>query len=359
MTHFAQCFERPSISSSSQVQVSVQHRVCSLPFRFTPFASWAQDRKRHSHIPWKRWSLAHLRERRRYFIEVRLTVVGRQDAIKLASPEAFADNPSRVWQFYHYRREVYVDREHTYICMPHILAFPSARAAVPNAAHKAIALLSTSPEELARVAPCAQTFRLITQNVDNLSIRALPSSTPISAYPIEMHGNIFRVMCTECDLVALNFDSPICQGIAGTEALFKDGEPEPQIELEDLPRCQECGALLRPGVVWFGEAVEHLDEINEMVEELCDLILVVGTSSTVGPHFLVCRSSGVDRLRHIQVMPAGMFADMVKDHDGKVAVFNIEKTWADDEVDFEFVGPCEETLPRALDVVDRLVPSGC
>lgn len=242
------------------------------------------------------------------------------DAIKLASPEAFADNPSRVWQFYHYRREV-------------------ARAAVPNAAHKAIALLSTSPEELARVAPCAQTFRLITQNVDNLSIRALPSSTPISAYPIEMHGNIFRVMCTECDLVALNFDSPICQGIAGTEALFKDGEPEPQIELEDLPRCQECGALLRPGVVWFGEAVEHLDEINEMVEELCDLILVVGTSSTV--------------------MPAGMFADMVKDHDGKVAVFNIEKTWADDEVDFEFVGPCEETLPRALDVVDRLVPSGC
>ncbi|KAI6106072.1 DHS-like NAD/FAD-binding domain-containing protein [Pisolithus croceorrhizus] len=236
------------------------------------------------------------------------------DAMKLATPEAFENNPSRVWQFYHYRREI-------------------ARAAMPNAAHKAIALLCASPDELAKVAPSAQTLRLVTQNVDNLSTRALPPSAPVSAYPIEMHGNVFRVKCTECGFVELNLDSPICPGLAGTEASLKNDAPEPKIELKDLPKCPKCDALLRPGVVWFGEQIELLEEIAEIMEEQCDLILVVGTSSTV--------------------YPAATFADIVEDKGGIVAVFNIEATSADKNANFKFIGPCEETLPKALGVEDR------
>lgn len=64
-----------------------------------------------------------------------------------------------------------------------------------------------------------------------------------------------------------------------------------------------------------------------------DFILVVGTSSIV--------------------FPAGIFADIVKDNGGKVALFNIKVTSADKKADFKFVGPCKETLPGGE---DRFVP---
>lgn len=131
------------------------------------------------------------------------------------------------------------------------------------------------------MAPSAESFHLVTQNVDNLSGRALPVSAPASARPIEMHGNICRVKCTKCDFVEENLDSPICPGLAGTEKVFQKDAEEPVVNDEDLPHCRKCGSLSRPGVVWFGESVEHLEEIAEMLDKRCDLILVVGTSSVV------------------------------------------------------------------------------
>jgi len=244
-----------------------------------------------------------------------LMCLNSQNAMKLASPQAFDETPSLVWQFYHYRREM-------------------ARAAAPNPAHRAIALLSSSPDELKRAAPSALTFQLVTQNVDNLSIRALPPDAPQSAYPIEMHGNLFRVKCTQCDFVELNFDSPICSGLAGTEESLKQGEPDPHVDVKDLPKCRKCGGLLRPGVVWFGEDVEHMEDISEMVDKKCDLILVVGTSA--------------------QVIAAAIFAEIVKDNGGKVAVFNIELSSQSKTADFGFIGPCEETLVKALGLEGRI-----
>ena len=79
----------------------------------------------------------------------------------------------------------------------------------------------------------------------------------------------------------MNFDSPICEALAGTEASFKNGEPEREIELKSLPKCGQCGGLTRPGVVWFGEEIELLDVIDNKVENQCDFIMVVGTSSTI------------------------------------------------------------------------------
>ncbi|KZV87587.1 DHS-like NAD/FAD-binding domain-containing protein [Exidia glandulosa HHB12029] len=239
------------------------------------------------------------------------------DAISLATPEAFAENPSRVWQFYHYRRE-------------------SALKAEPNAAHYALGLLTQS-DSRALLAPACANFKIITQNVDGLSPRAhtkLPSPEQAAASTIEMHGRIHDVICTSCEKTTFDASSPICPALAGTEAIVATGheEAEPQIEEADLPRCKEpgCDGLLRPGVVWFGERPHRLAEIDEYVER-ADLCLVVGTSSTV--------------------YPAASYAEEVKSHGGRVAVFNLDRSQGDGDADFLFLGPCEETLPRALGIV--------
>ncbi|KAI0922705.1 hypothetical protein AcW1_002721 [Taiwanofungus camphoratus] len=238
------------------------------------------------------------------------------DAMSLATPAAFRDNPSRVWQFYHYRRE-------------------KALKAGPNDAHLALAKFST-PEIRERIAP-GSTFTLITQNVDGLSKRALNSVSEtlgislVETEPLilEMHGRLFDVACTayNCRHREENYDSPICPALAGTEDLVEAALSEPNIPLSELPRCRKCGALARPSVVWFGEMPYHMDEIFALVDK-ADMCLVVGTSSTVHP--------------------AATLAGKVKERGGKVAVFNVDRSKRDQEADFLFLGPCEQRLPEAL-----------
>ncbi|KII92537.1 hypothetical protein PLICRDRAFT_103520 [Plicaturopsis crispa FD-325 SS-3] len=236
------------------------------------------------------------------------------NAISLATPEAFNENPSRVWQFYHMRRE-------------------AALRAAPNAAHLALAALQI-PERLRVIAPSA-TFTLITQNVDGLSPRALQqvrstlegTSASTAHLLYEMHGRILDTICTGCGDREANLNSPICPALAGTEGILGQDAQEPVIPLEDLPRCQKCGSLLRPGVVWFGEMPLYLDSIDEIVEK-ADLALIVGTSATV--------------------YPAAGYAEQVKENGGKVAIFNLERTEGDNSADFLFLGPCETTLPQVL-----------
>ncbi|KAJ7739637.1 DHS-like NAD/FAD-binding domain-containing protein [Mycena maculata] len=243
------------------------------------------------------------------------------DAMSLATPEAFEENPSLVWQFYHYRRE-------------------AARKALPNPAHMALAELSL-PWRRKVVAPNSE-FSIITQNVDGLSVRALAmtledskgnsnSSTVNTAPLIEMHGRLFDVLCTSksCGYVEYNTASPICPALAAVEEPGEDNalKLDLDIPLSELPRCSKCNALARPGVVWFGEIPHELGRIDKLVEA-ADLCLVVGTSSTV--------------------YPAAAYASEVQDHGGKVAVFNLERSAGDRDADFLFLGPCEETLPRAL-----------
>ncbi|KAJ7349140.1 DHS-like NAD/FAD-binding domain-containing protein [Mycena albidolilacea] len=237
------------------------------------------------------------------------------DAMSLATPEAFEENPALVWQFYHYRRE-------------------KARAAEPNAAHMALARFSI-PTHRRAVAPDAG-FSLITQNVDGLSVRALDAvlqaeePKPTGVAPLlEMHGRIMDVSCTMrlCGHVESNNASPICAALGGTEERVEAGTIDAEIAKGQLPRCSKCGALARPGVVWFGEMPRYLGEIDKLVEQ-ADLCLVVGTSSTV--------------------YPAAGYAAEVQDHGGRVAVFNLERSDGDEYADFLFLGPCEETLPDAL-----------
>ena len=173
-------------------------------------------------------------------------------AQSLATPEAFEDDPSLVWEFYHYRREVMLEKQ-------------------PNAAHLAIA------EAEHKLKDQGKNLVVITQNIDELHKRAGSENI------IELHGSLFRVSCTKCGQVTSNYDSPICEALRGK------GKPDPNaasanISIKDLPKCQTCGGLLRPAVVWFGENLD-INVLNRAGDELdkCDICLVVGTSSVVYP----------------------------------------------------------------------------
>ncbi|XP_057697986.1 NAD-dependent protein deacylase sirtuin-5, mitochondrial [Corythoichthys intestinalis] len=217
----------------------------------------------------------------------------------LATPEAFSRNPSRVWEFYHYRREVMLTKN-------------------PNPAHLAIA----ECEE--RLAKQGRSVTVITQNIDELHRRAGSKNI------LEIHGSLFKTRCINCGHEAANYKSPICAALEGK------GAPDPethdaQIPVQDLPRCEQagCSGLLRPCVIWFGEALDSntLAQAEKALDK-CDLCLVVGTSSVV--------------------YPAAMFAPQVAARGVPVAEFNLEDTPATMRFNFHFQGPCGTTLPPAL-----------
>jgi len=145
----------------------------------------------------------------------------------LATPEAFARNPSLVWSWYRMRRELVAHAE-------------------PNAAHRALAALEA---EVPR-------FTLVTQNVDGLHRRAG------SERVIELHGSLARARCSREGTVLEAWDE------TGGET----------------PSCGACGALLRPDVVWFGEPLPG-DALRaaEIAARNCDLFLSIGTSNLVEP----------------------------------------------------------------------------
>ncbi len=145
----------------------------------------------------------------------------------LATPEAFARDPRLVWEWYDWRRQ-------------------KIAACRPNPAHHALAALEARADE----------FLLITQNIDDLHRKGG------SRRLVELHGNIWRVRCQRDATVSELPDMPL---------------------REMPPRCQ-CGGLLRPDVVWFGEAlpIDALERATRAAEA-CDVFLVVGTSALVQP----------------------------------------------------------------------------
>ena len=141
----------------------------------------------------------------------------------VCTPEAFARNPQAVIGFYNQRRR-------------------AAAAAVPNAAHKALADL----EKHYRV-------RIITQNVDDLHERAGSSSV------LHLHGELGKLRSTadETDIIPWQGDQT---------AADRDRHGNP----------------LRPHIVFFGEAVPLMDEAVRLVSA-ADIVMVVGTSLQVYP----------------------------------------------------------------------------
>ncbi|RPH55585.1 MAG: NAD-dependent deacylase [Chloroflexi bacterium] len=206
----------------------------------------------------------------------------------LASPEAFARNPKLVWDWYAMRRARVAEVQ-------------------PNPGHFALA-------QLARRVP---QFTLITQNVDGLHFRA-EETLKVSetfrvckSYPIlELHGNITRVRCSECG--------------AQAQTRADDGQ--------DVPRCQLCGALLRPDVVWFGESLPR-EALTAAVEaaRACDVFFSIGTSGIV--------------------QPAASLAHAARNRGAIVIEINFEPTSLTAKADFFLQGKSGEVLPDLVRAV--------
>jgi len=159
------------------------------------------------------------------FREAQTGLWEKYDPLELATPEAFARDPELVWRWYRWRRELVANAQ-------------------PNAGHRALAEMQSLVPRLT----------LVTQNVDGMHQRA--GSRDV----IEFHGNLFANRC------------------------FSDGRLVETDTDDALPRCPECGNYLRPGVVWFGEAIPD-DALHTSFAAAadCDVFISIGTSSLVYP----------------------------------------------------------------------------
>ncbi|MGI0065155.1 MAG: SIR2 family NAD-dependent protein deacylase [Nitrosotalea sp.] len=147
------------------------------------------------------------------------------DPMKLATIDAFYDNPKLVWEWYEERRKNILD-------------------ANPNPGHASIAELEKHKQ-----------ISVLTQNIDGLHQRSG------SSHVYELHGSIITIKCTVCN--------------------FKDTITS---RFSELPPLCKCGNMLRPDVVWFGEALPQ-DVWRSAIKEAssCDIMIVVGTSLAVSP----------------------------------------------------------------------------
>lgn len=195
-----------------------------------------------------------------------------RDPMSLATPEAFEENPELVWEFYHWRRGI-------------------VAAAQPNPGHVALAKLETLIPKLT----------LISQNVDRLHQRAGSKNV------LEIHGNLSEIRCVACDW-----------------------KTDPGLDpLPALPRCEACGKLARPCVVWFGEALPPtvFHDAGKAATE-AEVFLVVGTSAAV--------------------YPAAGLATLASRVGNRVVEINVEPTHLSDLVDVGLYGPSGEILPTLL-----------
>jgi len=199
---------------------------------------------------------------------------------ELANFDAFMRNPALVWEWYQHRRDI-------------------IHKSQPNAGHFAIAQL----EKYYDVA-------VVTQNIDNLHRRA--GSTKI----FELHGNIERNFCVDCNTFYNSLDFELTNGI---------------------PKCKKCGGLVRPDVVWFGEMLPQ-DQFSggEKAAELCDICFVVGTSAVVYPAAYI----------PINAKQAGSY----------IVEINLETTELSRFADYSLFGQAGEILPEILNEVKKVLP---
>ena len=189
---------------------------------------------------------------------------------ELATPYAFAKDPELVWEFYNWRRNLI----NGLIFNPAQQALVDLEARVPH-------------------------FTLITQNVDGLHIKAGSKNV------VEIHGNLWKVRCTQCNRLTLDMSS----------------------NLGHLPNSEACGGLLRPHVVWFGESLDP-SLLNRAIQtsRSCQVMLVIGTSAVV--------------------QPAASLAVEAKEAGAVEAEINIEETPNSGMMDFVLLGKSEEILPK-------------
>lgn len=197
----------------------------------------------------------------------------RFDPRELATPSAFERNPKLVWGWYASRRKL-------------------VAAAQPNEGHVALVALERRVPR----------FLLITQNVDGLHRRAGSEKL------VELHGNITRVKCSREGTVVSRWEE----------------------NSDEVPRCANCGALLRPDVVWFEEMLPANALVQaEAAAGQCDVMLVVGTSA--------------------EVYPAAALPGAAKRAGATIVEVNTSGTPLSPLADYVLRGPAALVLPALLD----------
>jgi len=180
------------------------------------------------------------------------------DPMRLASMSALRENPVEFYQFYRHR-------------------LSKLWGAQPNPVHGAI----TAMQRAGLIAS------LITQNVDGLHQAAGARDV------IEVHGSLREAVCLTCER---RFSSSLLDVPVETAA--------------DLPKCPQCGGILKPGVVLFEEAlpVEAIEAAIDAAYE-ADLFIVVGSS--------------------LQVAPVSQLPAVAVSRGAELAIFNMEPTYLD------------------------------
>ncbi len=188
-------------------------------------------------------------------------------------------NPNLVWEWYNHRKTI-------------------IRDAQPNKGHLTIARMQNYFGDVT----------VVTQNIDNLHRRAGSSTI------IELHGNIERNFCINC------------KEFFNKELDFSNG----------VPKCN-CGGLIRPDVVWFGEMLpEDQFRAGEVSSVKSDIFFVVGTSAVV--------------------YPAAGLVYAAKQGGSIIVEVNIEQTDISSIADYSFLGESGKVLPEILSAY--LIASG-
>lgn len=199
------------------------------------------------------------------------------DPMRLATPEAFARDPETVSRWYDERRLNVLKR-------------------TPNPAHLALARWQRLMRERGR------TFSLITQNVDRLHQAA--GSTEV----IEVHGSLIEWRCTRTGRIVE------CRGGAFAQHPMPSGH----------------GGVLRPNVVWFGEALpEEAAYAAQHAAGFCDVFLSIGTSALV--------------------YPAAGYVHLAKSSGAATVEINRDPTPATEIVDHSMLGLAGEIVPALVE----------
>lgn len=148
---------------------------------------------------------------------------------EVATPEAFAANPTLVYRFYNERRKQLIEGN-----------------VIPNSAHLALARLEQT---------FTGKFTLITQNVDNLHEKAG------SQHILHMHGDLLTARCTST---------------GETFNTTKD------FDANTPCACCTPASPIRPDIVWFGEMPMFMNKIQQALWD-AELFISIGTSGNVYP----------------------------------------------------------------------------
>lgn len=204
----------------------------------------------------------------------------RYDPMEVASQSSFRYHPDRFFNWVQPLARKIVEAE-------------------PNPAHLALAQL----EQRGYLAG------VVTQNIDDLHGRAG------SQVVYELHGHLREATCVRCYR-----RYPIKKRIA---AFADSGE---------IPRCQECGGVLKPEIVLFGEQLPYLvvQEAKQLINQ-ADLILVVGSS--------------------LEVTPAAIFPVQALNQGASLIILNWQPTYLDDRADVLIREDVAEVLPAIVQEV--------